>query len=108
MITFHDSVCAKLHNFCIRMKQKRGGGGFVARFEGSNPDPENFGIDPIDLGGNCWHNFGFLPRPPAAEGDAPSNKSPHPDPSLREEKLAQVESRGRVRPQANILRNKNR
>ena len=100
-------VCAKLHNFCIRMKQKRGEG-FVPRFEGSNPDPQNFGIDPIDLGGNRRHKYGFLPTPPAAKGDAPSYESLHPDPSLREEKLSQVESRGRVCSQAKVLRNKNR
>ena len=80
----------------------------MPRFEGSNPDPKNFWIDPIDLGGNRRHNFGFLPTPLAAKGDAPSYESLHPDPPPWEEKLAQVKSQEKVCPKANVLRNKNR
>ena len=102
-------VCMKLHNYCIRMKQKRGEG-FVGRFEGNQPDPSSYGIIPLNDGGNRNSQFGFLESgmdedeagPPAS---APSYSTLSPDPTRRAEIVADVVGRGLRRPASNVNRN---
>lgn len=96
-------VCAKLHNFCIRMQQLE-----EPAFFGETVEPAQHGIDRLEGGGNRSSDFGFLET--SGEDDTvppPLNNysSLSPDASLRESCLADVSSRGLRRPPSNVARN---
>jgi len=102
------SVCTKLHNFCIRMDQ-RDGGGRIGSFSGNNVDPREYGIDPLHGVGNQNNPFGYLNT---QQTDDDTTVSPGafvssltPDDSRRTSLVADVESRRLQQPAYNVERN---
>ena len=96
-------VCAKLHNYCIRMKQKRGDGR-IQRFDGERPEPSAFGIVPQEgVGlGECGR-FGFRESGMDEDTDEEdesytSYPSLAPDSSRRDGFVSSVRHRGLVLP----------
>jgi hypothetical protein len=92
-------VCAKLHNFVIRMEQAEGNGnGRIEQFHGDNVNPQVHGIEP--MGGI---EFGYLPSS-NVDDETSFNSLPWTDydSSRREACLADVLSTGIWRPRYDI------
>ena len=99
-------VCTKLHNYCIRMKLRRGEGK-VLRFEGDTVDPMSYGIAPLNNGGNRQSSFGFLEGQPEPDrrDETFDYSTLTQDFSRRNAIVAEVEGRALRRPAANRNRN---
>jgi len=115
-------VCAKLHNYCIRMKKLSSDYSTLV-FNGDSPSPavlRQLNIDNIDGNGNdTGTSFGYLATHPDEDSDTadPSVYQEHdagsyfptlsPTTSLRDEYVAKIHNRGGLRrPAANVLRNR--
>ena len=115
-------VCAKLHNYCIRMKKLSSDYSTLV-FNGDSPSPAVLGqlnIDNIDGNGNVTGtSFGYLATHPDEDDDTadPSVYQEQdagsyfptlsPTTSLRDEYVAKIHNRGGLRrPAANVLRNR--
>ena len=101
-------VCTKLHNYCIRMEQKDGGGR-IGIIEGEEFDPVEHGIDPMTGTGNQNSNNGFLETSPLDDTTVPPPmeqfSSLLPDASRRESIVKEIISWGLWRPDHNMERN---
>jgi hypothetical protein len=106
-------VCAKLHNFCIRMQQldeENDGGGRIGHIVDEVENPERFGIIPVDHGGNMVNPFGYLPTV-SDDDDFPDTDptsiytSLSPDSNRRQFIVSEIIARSLQRPQHNKRRN---
>lgn len=101
-------VCAKLHNYCIRMKQTRGET-YAERFHTDRPEPSRFGIAPLNDGGNRRSDWGFLETERDGEGETERSgegySSLSPDTTRRAAIVADIKGRTLRRPSSNVRRN---
>ena len=102
----HIRVCAKLHNYVIR-KAKETGDDYdtVGLFDGDVVDPQQFGIEPLQVGGpNDNSDFVFLPtHPDVDEQDLFSTTDVNR--SRRDSMVADLQSFSIRRPKFNVERN---
>ena len=107
-------VCAKLHNFCIRMRQlyeeNDDSGTRIGLIVDGVDDPECFGILPINDGGNMVNPFGYLPTHSDDDGfpdtDPTSiHTSLSPDSNRQQSIVSEIIARSLQRPQHNKRRN---
>ena len=108
-------VCARLHNFCIRMQQlDNDSSGWVGHIADKVVDPNHFGIVPINDGGNMINAFGYLPTA-SADDDFPESPellmplprytSLLPDNTRRLSMVSEIITRSIQRPHHNKRRN---